>query len=968
MSRLTNAGLASAAVAAIICGAAPAEAQQQTGVLAGTIVTPDGTPVQGATVTLSGAANIGGDRVETTDDEGEFRFLQLLPGDYEVTIKSEGYQASSRTLRVGLGGTTRLAVKLQKPSAETAGDGDTEVIEVSAEKLAVDTQRVDVGTTLDATFLQALPTARDYLSVLQFAPGVSGTGNPNMHGGSANSNQYLVDGVNTTDPTTNTFSMNFNYDAIEELEILTGGFHPRYGNVSGGVINIVTKSGSNEFKLDSSVYYEGRLLQVDAPDEQLIPEDKRRDFWSVGANLNVGGPIIEDRLWYYFSTEYNYSVSQNPSQSPIPDLDGLVKPERVFQSLYWLLKLTGQIDRHNRIQVMAHADPTTIDNSDQDITSDPSTETFQAQGGFSGKVEWDADYDPILIKVRAAYKRSLLDVFPQERVDSSSPFTVPGVFGFGDLATKTDFGLAPGCLAPGDRADGETGEGCTRDIQASASFGQGLRYDLSTGVYYGGSGTDVQILRERTDATAEVTYLLDDALGDHRIDVGFQLTFKSDESTNRDPGGASIFVDEGRNDDGTPIPYYARIVSTEDNELTQTAKGQVYAAYIADRWTIIDQVTLEPGVRIEKATHENYLGEPVLDFLTISPRIGFAVDPFGDGRTRIHGGYARLYESGYLGLSKFVGTSLQTRLTFWDPEAGRYVEDPGFVRIQGGEAGTTIDEDNIEPLYTDEFRIGIERAFDEYLSAGISYMHRKTHNAWEDDEINLIWDQAGEAIIGSRAGDGQQVFNLTTLKDAYRVYDSVELHFNRGSALGWGLNGSYTLQWSEGTTEDYLTAGFDNYRQNPYLYGPLPDDLRHMVKLQTYYAWDFGLTLGAVYRFESGSPYSAFYRDTENESFALRRAPRGRHPGNDINDPEDDRFLRVADFTRLDLRVGWNFEQLTGQKLSVSADIFNALNLGAVTGVYNRVHEDGESPGPDFGEPTGYQSPFRVQLGIRYQY
>lgn len=968
MSRLINAGLASAALAAVVCAASPADAQSQTGILEGQITAPDGTPVSGATVTLSGEAQIGGERSLETDANGQYRFLQLLPGDYKVTIKSEGYQAMSTTLRVGISGTTRLPITLQKPSADTVGDGDTEVIEVSAEKLAVDAQQIQVGTALDAELLQAVPTARDYLSVLQFAPGVSGTGNPNMHGGSSYSNQYLVDGVNTTDPTTNTFSMNFNYDAIEELEILTGGFHPRYGNVSGGVVNIVTKSGSNDFKLDSSVYYTGRLLQVDSPDEQLIPEDKRRNFWNVSANLNVGGPIIEDRLWYFFSTEYNYSVSQLPSQSPIEILDGVEKPERVYQSLYWLLKLTGQIDRHNRLQLLAHADPTTIDNSDQDSASDPMTETFQAQGGFSGKLEWDADYDPFLIKVRAAYKRSALDIFPQERVDSSSPFTVPGVFGFGDLATKNNFGIAPGCLGAGDSASGEQGEGCTQDIQNAAGFGQGSRYDLSTGSYYGGSATDVQILRERTDATAELTYLLDDLLGDHRIDVGFQLTFKSDESTSRDPGGASIFVDNGRLEDGSPDPYYARIIASDDNELTQTAKGQVYAAYIADRWTLMDQITLEPGIRFEQATHENYKGEAVMDFFTISPRIGFAVDPFGDGRTRIHGGYARMYETGYLGLSKFVGTSLQTRLTFWDPEQGRYVEDPEFVRVQGGEAGTAIDKEALEPLYTDEFRIGVERAIDEYLSAGVTYIHRSTQRAWEDDETDFIWDQAGERIIGSRGGEYQQTYRLTTIENAYRVYDALELHLARGSALGWGLNGSYTLSWSEGTTPEYLTGAFDNYRQNPYLYGPLPDDMRHMIKLQTYYNWDFGLSLGAVYRFETGSPYSAAYRDVENGTFGLRRAPRGRHPGNDINDPEDDRFPRYPDFTRLDLRIGWDLAPLIGQKLSLSVDIFNAFNLSAVTGVSSRVYEDGEGDGPDFGETTSYQTPLRVQLGVRYQY
>lgn len=969
--------VAPAAVLAVAALASPADAQQQTGELQGTVTTADGKAIAGARVTLSGEANIGGDKTVEAAADGGFRFVRLLPGEYKVTIEADGYEGLTTTLRVGIGKTARIAAPL-KPAA---GEG-VEVIEVNAEKLAVDTQRIDIGTSFSAEFLQSVPTGRSYQSVTQFAPGVTGGGNPNVNGGSDSSNAYLIDGVNTTDPTTNTFGLNFNFDAIEELQVLTGGFHPRYGNVTGGVINVVTKSGSNEFELDSSVYYTGRLLQIDSPDEEFLPEDQKRNFWDVAANVNFGGPIIEDKLWYYVSTEYNYVVSQLPAGSPflfpnaadpleVTALESEQHDERVYQSFYWLAKLTGQIDRHNRVTLLGIADPASIDNASQDPSWANASEYHQDQNGFTGKLDWEADYDPLVVQVRAGYKRSILDVFPQQRLDGSgSPFSFPGIFGFGELSSKNDFGIAPGCLADSDRTDASEPSGCD-DVQASEQFGNGLRFFANNqGVIYGGISFDAFILRQQTDASAEVSYYLDDVGGDHKIDVGFQATLKSDEATDRDPGGATVFVDLDLDGDRLPDPYYARVVSSDQNELTQEATGQVFAGYLADTWTFADRFTLQPGVRVEKAVHEDPDGNAVLDFLTISPRIGFSVDPFATGRTRIHGGYARLYESGNLGLSKFVGTSLQSRLAFWDGEAGRYTEVPGQEQVRGGASGTTVDPE-LEAMYADEFRLGIEQAVGDTIALGATYIHKQTHLSWEDDEINLLWDLAGKDIIGSRAGDGQQTFRLTSLEESQRTFDSLQFVFVRKGNDGWGVNGSYTLAWNRGTGNDTLTLGFDNPRQNPYLDGPLPDDVRHNIKAQGYYEWESGFRLGFAYRYETGTPYSPAYRDIVNEDFVLRRAPRGYYTGNDPNDPTDDRIQRLPDFMRVDMRVAWNLEPIIGQKLTFNVDIFNLLNQNAVTNlITNAAFEDadGNVPNTSFREATGYQSPLRVQLGVRYQY
>ncbi|MBM4321169.1 MAG: hypothetical protein FJ125_14770, partial [Deltaproteobacteria bacterium] len=625
---------------------------------------------------------------------------------------------------------------------------------------------------------------------------------PTVHGGSAYSNQYLVDGVNTTDPTWNTFNLNFNYDAIEELQVITGTFSPEYGNVTGGVINVVTKSGSNEFHLDTSVYYASDALMMQGLDEE------ERDFSGIQLNVNVGGPISKDRLWYFFSAEYDDSTSQLPAESPVPDLDGKQHAARQFRSLYWLGKLTWAPDAHIRFTLLAQGDPTRIDNDTQDATAEDVTETHQDQGGLLASLRWDGIFDPLVFKVQGAYKTSFLDIFPQKRVDGGSVFSFPGVLGFGTLSTKNSFGDVKGCIGPGETAepDAVKSAGCSGDAQASPEFGRGFHYDLDTGASRMGGGTDYYILRQRWQLTATASYFLE-AAGKHELKVGTDLSFMSDEETSRFPGGASIFLDTDMDGDGVADPYAARLASSDDNELTTVNDGRILAFFALDSWKLFDRVLLQPGVRVEKAVYENYLGEPVLDFFVVSPRFGFAADLTGDGRTRLHGGYGRLYETGNLGMSKFVGKSQQTRLAFYDPETGRYVENPDRIRLQGGASGSTIDE-GIEPMTTDEYQIGLERAITDTFSLDLVYVHRDTALAWEDDEENLIWNQGGTEVLGGLDGTGQQRYRLRSMKNSYRTYDGIELIALKTMADRWSFSGSYTLSWLRGTTDELLTRAF----------------------------------------------------------------------------------------------------------------------------------------------------------------
>lgn len=934
--------------AALSLVAAEEAMAQQTGTIEGTAEDVNGAPVEGIKVSVRSDKLIGGAREVLTNADGQFRFVELPPGAYEVKAEAKGFKVFiQRGIKLGIGQSADVTVLMEVDSGE-------DVVTVTAAAPIVDRKKTSLGANLSAEFLEEIPSGRSYQDSAQMVAGTTGGGNPVIHGGSLYSNQYLIDGFNTTDPTTNTFNLNFNFDSIEDLQIITGGLSPEYGNTTGGVVNIVTKSGSNEFHLDTSMYFTGDQFTLQGLDE----ED--RSFGSFQGNINLSGPIIEDRLWYFLSVEYNDSTSQLTDESPIPALQGVKHPARRYESVYWLGKLTAAPDTHNRFTLLFQGDPTIIDNDDQDPSATPEAETHQDQGGLLASLRWDGLYEPFVFKVQAGYKYSFLDVVPQASVDSSS-FLSAGFFGFGSLSQRNDFGKVRGCLGPDDLAVAEDFN-CRNDAQASPHFGEGYRINLDNGGISGGSSADTRIERSRWQVTATGSYQAENLAGDHEFKLGTDIALLNDTETEHIPGGA-VFYDTDLDGNGVADPYAAYVVSTDDNELTTSADGQSLALFALDNWTVGDWLYMQPGVRFEKATYENFKGEAALDFFVVSPRFSFTVDPWEDGQTRIHGGYGQLYETGNLALSKFVGKSLGRRLAFYDPESGRYVENPDVIRLQGGESGTAIDKDNLEPMRTDEYQLGIERALTENFAVDLTYIHRDTFNAWEDDEANLIWNQAGTDVIGSRDGTGQQTYRLTSLEDATRTYDAFELSFNKAFADAWQLSGSYVLSWYRGTTAELLTGAFDNPRQNPYLEGYLPDDHRHTIKAQALYRFPFGLTLGTQLLHRTGAPYSKLFLNDYDGDYTNRRAPRGRDPKEDLNSPEDDKPSRLPDLTVVDLRASYDMMQLTQHHLELYLDIFNLLNASTVTSVQQSATDDG-----GFGQPTNRQSPFQAQVGVRYRY
>ena len=213
-----------------------------TGSLAGTVLDNGGAPLPGVTVSTSSDALIGGPQTAVTGASGEFAFHLLLVGDYTIEAVLPGFRPQAGDVRVQADATASVTFRM----VPEAFDAE---IEVTAEVPVVDTSQVSSREAWDQEFLAhaLIGTAnRSYQAVLGQAAGVTGGNNPYVLGSTYSENAYLVDGMNTTDPATGTWATTMNIDAVQELNFQTGGFEAEFGRASGGIVNLVTKSGGNE--------------------------------------------------------------------------------------------------------------------------------------------------------------------------------------------------------------------------------------------------------------------------------------------------------------------------------------------------------------------------------------------------------------------------------------------------------------------------------------------------------------------------------------------------------------------------------------------------------------------------------------------------------------------------------------------------------------------------------------------------
>ncbi len=272
---------------------------QTTSTLTGTITDSTGAVVPGATVSISSPSLIGGTHTSVTDSQGIYRFPSIQPGVYQLTAELQGFRTVTRDdIRLSLGQTVTLDVALPQVTA-------TETVVVSGRPSMVDVKSSAANTQIDNELLQNLPTQRFQPDVINLAPGIT---NSVAYGGTASSNALLIDGVDVSDPDGGSPWSFFNYNWIQEVQVVGLGANAEYGEFTGAAANSIVRSGSNRFS-GLFEYLTERNSWI-SDNTGSLSEDLQADFkpreiktW-YDLSAQVGGPIMKDKLWFFTGFQY----------------------------------------------------------------------------------------------------------------------------------------------------------------------------------------------------------------------------------------------------------------------------------------------------------------------------------------------------------------------------------------------------------------------------------------------------------------------------------------------------------------------------------------------------------------------------------------------------------------------------------------------------------------------------------------
>ena len=902
----------------------PVYAVELTGQIRGIVTDSEGMSVPGANLQLSSGV-MQGDRSGTTNADASFRFAALPPGEYKLEVKKGGFQTLSLTIAVNAG-------RVSRANAQLTLAGSSEEIVVVEEAMTIDTTAVQSGTVMTAEMLRDIPNAgRDYQSATEHAAGVTsnGTGNPNVRGSLAFGNQYYVDGVNVTDPLTSTFSMNMNFDAIEEVQVITGGMDAEFGRSMGGAINVVTRSGGNEFSGDVQMLYSGTKTYIYEP----LPDEEKDElqFADQSLALNLGGPLVKDKLWFFSSVQLNHNLTSYsvPEDVGRPANDPM--PPRTWNSAYLFGKVTWKPHANHRLWVHGQTDPMDLKNSEQNPYGLSSSETWWQQGGWLASL--GHQYTPsanTIVDSQLYTQRSYIRDRPMQWLECES---------YDELGS------------------------CEQSFEDE--FGSWFAYDPD-GFSYGPMPYAYYTDRSRTSFNSSVTQFFD-FLGSHQAKVGVQADLLSSHSIY--PGLENgIVYNSYSGDDPTDLSSYSPTLLIQyDNNMDTSLSGNLISWYIQDAYQPIDRLTLRPGLRFDFSSFVNNRGNTTFSDLTVAPRFGMAYDLTNDGRTNLHAYVGRFYDSGFLEIADLMSEEVGGYAYYnWDEQTDDWSNTSSF-----SVADEFLSHDDLVTPYSDEFDIGIARDVGGGWGIDFTFTYEEMHNYWEDDEVNLIWDAEGSGVVGSRDGTGEARWRLRTPDEAWSQYTSLETTANKVFDEHWGMLASYTWSHAYGRYRSsnfgMATWSFDIPEQQDYEVGLLPYDVPHQVKVAGSYreamAWEVGertavgYLIGWNFLMRSGYPYRPTYYNETYQSWGNYREVM-------------DGSYRLPAYAKTDLKLGLSLIQgKTNWDLTV--ECFNLFNSRTVTDVETTYDdESGEVYTDDdgellFGSVLDRQSPRYLQFGLR---
>lgn len=986
----------SAVLLSLLWLAMPGAAQEQRAAIEGVVKDTSGAVLPGVTVEARSAGGVV--QSATTDNSGAYRFPSLAPGTYHVAAQLSGFTPASAT------GVQAAVGQIKKVDFSLGVAGVAESVQVSAESAIVDVKQSEKSTHIRAEFLEKLPKGRDFSTIVAQAPGVNTEGRfgggISIDGASAGENRFYVDGVDTTQMVNGSQGKGVVTEFIDDVEVRSSGYTAEFGGSTGGVLNVVSKSGSNAFHGEGTFHFSGDALTGSRrPTLRLGLENSRiaefvtfpeDDETRIEPGFSIGGPIVKDRVWFFggylpaiTNTERTVTLRAT-GQALTREQDVTAHNAAANVRSQITDRLVGRIaynlSRSKREGLLPSLSGTDAPDTLFDI------DTTFPNWSLSGHLDYVAN-DRLYFGVRGGY-------FFSDIEDDGIP-QAPGI-----SFITSNIGM-PGVPAAFQRATG------FRNVSTNFE----TRKDEKT----------------RLNFQADTTYYASFG-GQHTFKGGVQVDRIGNNVDAGETGHRTlIFWNESFRGQRGQFGYYRIRSNGLRPELGFLRGGDIdsnnVGLFIQDAWTPNDRLTLNLGLRTENENVPSFTTEGGIassavewDFADkLAPRVGFAYDINGDGRWKAYGSWGIFYDIMKLELPRgsFGGEHwLEYWYTLDTPDfnalnpascppacPGRLLLGPVNFRSPSNSPGDETIDPGIDPTRSQEAVFGLDHALTPTISVGVRYVHKQIDKAVED--IGFLDENQNEIFKIGNPGFSQSASFVpeggTTsipFPEAVRDYDSLEFSVNRNLSDRWALRASYV--WSRlygnysglaqsdepGRLSPNVGRNFDSpvmsfNERGESILGRLATDRPHQFKAHFIYDLPFGTTVGVSQFVSSGVPVTreaAFIAGNAFPVMYLGRKSDGR----------------TSTFSQTDLTVQHDFGVGNGQKLQVGFNILNLFDEENETEKFRTELASGQSVNvtetqffsgvdtraliaaqglrqdPRFLLPSAFQAPIEARFTVRY--